>query len=449
MIFGKRKNDPGFMNEIRCDESSYLIWKWLPKNSVHGENSRENAIRIGSSLRVKDGEVAVFVYNQKDGTQEDFIVGPKDQILVTKNLPVLAKIIGAAYDGGTPFQAEVYFINLAKIVQVKFAVPYFTVFDPRFEDFGVPVSVRGTVSFKITEYREFVKLHRLISFDLEDFEMQIRDAIVRYVKDVITNIPAENNIPVLQIESKIAQINDIIEYNIAQRLSENFGVTVSGVDVACVEIDKTSDEYAHLLNVTKQIVGATVQAEAEAKIRDIEMRQKIEAQNYEEMLRIQREEAQYAQHKQTQSANINAFQIEKQAEVGIAGATALGQMGANGAADVNLAGGDGFNMASIMTSMALGGAIGQNLAGTMNNMMTGMTQTVPENVTPPPINKTLYNVAIDGKPTGPFDESALEHMIKTGQLNKDSLVWTSGMSKWEKACEIESLRVLFVDMPLH
>lgn len=39
-------------------------------------NNRENAIRWGSSLRVKDGEVAVFVYKQKDGTMQDFIVGP-------------------------------------------------------------------------------------------------------------------------------------------------------------------------------------------------------------------------------------------------------------------------------------------------------------------------------------------------------------------------------------
>ena len=63
-----RKPTGGFMDEIRCDEPSYLIWKWHPKGSVTGNNNRENAIRWGSSLRVKDGEVAVFVYEQKDGT---------------------------------------------------------------------------------------------------------------------------------------------------------------------------------------------------------------------------------------------------------------------------------------------------------------------------------------------------------------------------------------------
>lgn len=147
-LFGKRKN-MGFMDEIRCDEPSYLIWKWHPSGSQQGNNYRENAIRWGSSLRVKDGEVAVFVYKHDDGTMQDYIVGPFDQTIKTANFPVLASIVGLAYDGGTPFQAEIYFINLAQIVQVKFGVPFFDVYDPRFDDFGVPVAVRGTISFKI------------------------------------------------------------------------------------------------------------------------------------------------------------------------------------------------------------------------------------------------------------------------------------------------------------
>ena len=76
--FDKQKRTGGFMDEIRCDEPSYLIWKWHPAGVQLGEGNRENAIRWGSSLRVKDGEVAVFVYRQKNGTMQDFIEGPFD-----------------------------------------------------------------------------------------------------------------------------------------------------------------------------------------------------------------------------------------------------------------------------------------------------------------------------------------------------------------------------------
>ena len=134
-IFDKIKKN-NLMDEIRCDEPQYLIWKWHPSGTIAGENKRENAIRWGSSLRVKDGEVAVFVYKQEDGLMQDFIVGPFDQTIKTANFPVLASIIGLAYEGGTPFQAEVYFINIARIIQVKFALPFFDVYDPRFADFG-------------------------------------------------------------------------------------------------------------------------------------------------------------------------------------------------------------------------------------------------------------------------------------------------------------------------
>lgn len=432
-LFNKTEKTGGFMDEIRCDEPSYLIWKWHPAGAQPGNNNRENAIRWGSSLRVKDGEVAVFVYNQKNGVMQDYIEGPYDEIIKTENLPVLASIIGLAYDGGTPFQAEVYFINLARIIQVKFGVPFFDIYDPRFADFGVPVAVRGTVSFRIADYREFIKLHRLNSFRLDDFQKQIRDAVSRYVKDTVANAPAANNIPVIQIETKTAQINDVVEYDISERLKEGFGVLVSGVDIGAIEIDKSSEGYRQLMAVTKDITATRIEAET---------------QDYVERLRIQREEGQYAMHKQTQTANIGAFQVEKQAEVGIAGAQALGQMGANGAGDVNLSGGgEGFNMAAMMASMAVGGAVGQNIAGAMNNMMGGINQQTAPGAVPPPIPTAAYHVAVNGQATGPFALSTLAQMTANGQLTGNSLVWKNGMAQWEKAIVVDELKGLFSKMP--
>ena len=445
-LFSRNNRKGGFMDEIRCDEPNYLIWKWHPAGSQVGTNNRENAIRWGSSLRVKDGEVAVFVYKQKDGTMHDFIIGPFDEVIKTKNFPVLASIVGLAYEGGTPFQTEVYFINLARIIQVRFGVPFFDVYDPRFLDFGVPVAVRGTISFGIADYWEFVKLHHLSTFSLDDFQRQIRDAVSRYVKDAVANAPAVHNIPVVQIESKTAQINDAVEYDIAERMKETFGVTVSGVDIGVIEIDKSSEGYRQLMSVTKDLAGATVKAETEAKIRDIAAKQRIEAENYAETLRIQREEGQFAQHKATQTVNLGAFQVEKQAEVSVAGAQALGQMGANGAGDVKLGGGsDGFNMAAMMASMAIGGAVGQNIAGAMNTMMGGINQQTAPDTVPPPIPFVTYHVAVNGQATGPFDTATLAQMATSGQITADSLVWKSGMAQWVKAGTVDELKGLFVN----
>lgn len=451
-LFDRNKRTGGFMDEIRCDKPSYLIWKWHPAGAQQGNNNRENAIRWGSSLRVKDGEVAVFVYRQENGTMQDFIIGPFDQTIKTSNFPVLASIVGLAYEGGTPFQAEVYFINLAQIIQVKFGVPFFDVYDPRFDDFGVPVAVRVTISFKISDYRQFIKLHRLNSFNLDDFQRQFRDAVTRYVKDVVANAPATNNNPLVQIETKTAQINDVIEFDISERLKETFGVDVSGVDIGAIEVDKSSEGYRQLMGVTKDIAAATTKAETEARLRDIEQKQRIEMENYEETLRIQREEGQYAQHMHTRTANIGAYQVEKQTEVGVAGAEALGQMGANGAGSIDLGGdggngGMGFNPAAMMASMAVGGVVGQNIAGVMGNAMSGMNQAGQPGMTPPPIPVVAYHVVVNGQATGPYALNVLQQMATAGQFNADSLVWKNGMAEWVKAGTIDELKSMFVVMP--
>lgn len=442
-LFDRSKKNGGFMDQIRCDEPSYLIWKWHPAGSQPNSN-RENAIRWGSSLRVKDGEVAVFVYKQKNGIMQDFIEGPFDQIIKTANFPVLASIVGLAYEGGTPFQAEIYFINLAQIIQTKFAVPFFDVYDPRFLDFGVPVAVRGTINFRISDYRAFIKLHRMDNFSLNDFQLQIRDAVSRYVKNAVANAPADHNIPVIQIERKTMQITELVEEDLKQRLSDNFGVSVSGIDIGTIEIDKTSDGYHQLMKVTQDMTAATVQAQTAVNIKEMQDKQRIEAENYAETLRIQREESQYAQRKQTQSANFAAYQVEKQAEVGVAGANALGQMGSNGAGDVS---GGGFNPASMMAGMAIGGAMGQNIAGTVNNMMAGMNQPVQTGVTPPPVPNVAYHVAVNGQATGPFDLTVLKQMIAMGQFTADCLVWKAGMSEWAAAKTIAELNALFAPIP--
>lgn len=475
-LFDRNKRTGGFLDEIRCDQESYLIWKWHPSGVNAGDGNRENAVRYGSSLRVKDGEVAVFVYHQKDGTMQDFIEGPYDDTIKTKNFPVLASIIGLAFEGGTPFQAEVYYINLTQIIQVPFAVPYFEIFDPRFSDFGVPVAVRGTLSFRISDYRGFIKLHRLNQFELDDFQGQIQDAVIRYVKTIVTNAPAEHNIPLIQIESKTAEINDLIEYDIKTRLEENFGVEVSGIDLGSVDLDKTDSGYVDLMQVTKEVTRATIEAETAAKVKNIADRQRVDIENYGETLRVQREETQYALHKQTQSSNLDAFAVEKQAEVGIAGAQALGQMGAGGAGNIDLGGGEigseggngsgnggnggGFNMAAIMASMAVGGAVGQNIAGTMNQIMSGNTRPINSQslhsaqqgggrseIAPPPIPGNLYHVAVNGEPTGPFSMQLLARMVTEGRLDADSLVWKQGMETWKKAKTVEELKGFFPEIP--
>jgi len=94
----------------------------------------------------------------------------------------------------------------------------------------------------------------------------------------------------------------------------------------------------------------------------------------------------------------------------------------------------------MMASMAVGGAVGQNIAGAMNNMMGGINQQTTPSVVPPPIPTVAYHIAINGQSTGPFDISVLTQMASAGQFTADSLVWKNGMAQWEKAGAVDELK---------
>lgn len=425
-IFSKKKKG-GFVSDvIRCDEPHYLVWKWHPKDVKPGEGKRETAIRTNSVLRVKKGEVAVFVYKQKSGENVDYIVGPYDGVLKTKNFPVLSTFVNLLYEGNTPFQAEVFFINLSESIQIKFGVPYFDVIDARFPDFALPVAVRGTLTFKIVDYKNFVQNHQLAELSLESLKNKINASVIRYVKDGVANASAEHNIPLISIESKTDVINEKVELNIKDRLEELFSVSVTGVDLEAIEIDKENNAYLELKRITKDITTGKTESEL---------------LDYQEKLRIQREEAQYAQRMGTRQENLGAYQTEIGGEVGVAGAEALGKMGENNAGNIDLGGqGVGLNPTTIMAGMAVGSAVGQNIAGTINKAIVPNENT---STVPPTIPVTKFFVAKDEKPTGPFDIETLKIMIGNGSLTQETLVWKEGMGEWQQANLQKELTGLF------
>ena len=437
-LFGN-KSEGGLMDVIRCDEQEYLVWKWRPSGEANS-TKRENAIRYGSSLRVKDGELAVFVYQHKDGSLQDFIVGPYDQTIKTANFPVLSSIVGAAFGGASPFQAEIYYINLSGNIQVRFGIPYFDVFDPRFLDFAVPMAARGTITFNLTDYKAFIKLNRLINFELEDFNKQIKDAVTKYVKGVITNIPAEKGIPVLQMERKLLEINEIIVSYLKPRLENDFGVNMKGLDLAAIEVDKESEGYAELRKVTAEQTTKTTIAQTDVNIQNLEDMQAINALNMEETLRIQREEAQRAQKLQTETNFIGAHALNQQTEVLKTGAESLGNMGS-----MDMGGGNGgMNPAGMMTGMMMGGAMGNQMAGMMNQMGQNMNQQLN---TPPPPPQIQYSISVNGQTAGPFNWQQLQQMVQNGQLTRNTHVWKQGMAAWELASNVQELSTLFGAVP--
>lgn len=428
------------MDVIRCDEKNFLIWKWSPDGQP---SRRENAIRYGSSLRVKDGEVAVFVYKQKDGAMQDFITGPFDETIKTANFPILTSIVGAAFGGASPFQAEIYFINLSGNIQIKFFISDFDVADARLADYTAPVSVKGSMTFNIADYRQFIKLNRMIDFSMDEFHDQVKGAVVRYAKSVIANAPEQLGLPLVQIERGLDGINDLVGRHLRNALAEDFGVYVKRVDISDITINKESEDYLRLREVTVDQQSDTIKAQTAAHIKTLTDNQAITAENYAESLRIHREETQRQQRLQAESANLAAHQINIQGEVARTAAESLGQLGGGGGAAI---GGDGsMNPAGMMAGMMMGGAMGAGMTNMMGNMMQGINQPQPPQ---PPANAVAsYHVSSGGSQAGPYTIGQLRQMAAAGGFTPSTFVWKAGMGSWEAASDVPEVAAIFATPP--
>lgn len=412
MSFLGNKNNSGMLDVIRCDEQNYLVWKWRPKDAMLGESNRENAIQWGSSLRVKEGSVAIFIHSGKNVTVQDYIEGPADTIVDTRNLPIISSIIGAAYKGASPFQAEVYFINLADTIQLKFAVPYFEVYDSELKEFGVPIAVRGSVDFNISDYKEFIKKHRLENFTISELQAQVKDSVIENMKNIVANVPDDYGIPVIHIEKKISEIKSEAIRLLTDKLFEDYGIKLKDINIAAIEIDKESEEYKEFQDVTKKLTSETMKNRNKAKNiaerREIKGNQTIDMFGKVAQKFVDIKEGQFTRHKQTEAEYSSVIEDERAGKIG-----------------------------------AIGGKLFRDIGGLIHG-----NEKKNDGLTPPPLPKVnSYNVVINGKAEGPYSINVIEQMVNSKQITKDSLVWTKGMTEWEKAGAINELKNLFNEMP--
>lgn len=476
-----RGKEGGIMDTIRCDEKDYLIWKWRPNtNAEAGGSRKENSIRYGSSLRVRPGQAAVFLY-QNQG-EYDVITGPYDDIVKTENFPVLASIIGLAYKGGTPFQAEVYFINLARGMEIPFTIPFFRVIpsEPEYKAYDIQVAVKGALAFQIPSepkmLKYFLESWGTADTTLAEFEAKVKALLTQEVKQIVTNAPKDTGIFIMHFNSLIGEMGHYILSRIQERIMSRFGVFASDVIIEDIRYDEDSEAYQRLKRLTEEqaqrfnlenekttllsyeIQRETMRTDADIRNQTAKKMAEIQMAHIQDATARMREEAQFAQRMQSEqaakqaglgseSAYINAHSINKQAEVLKTGMENIGQMGG-----MNFGGGDGhLNPAGMMTGMMMGAAMGQQVGGMMNQMGQTMQQGManagkPQN-TPPPIptmrQNVQYYVAVNGAQYGPCDVTALGQMISSGQINEDTLAWCAGMPDWQPMKLIPDLRSLF------
>lgn len=347
--------------------------------------------------------------------------------------------------------------NLSKGSQLNFAIPYFNVFDPRLQDYGVPVSVHGAVVYAIEDMDLFHSVNRNEGYSDETFKNKLRGQLTKFIKSVVSNAPSDAQIPVVQIERKIFEISELIQQRVTPQVEKLFGITIRSLDITGINVDKESRGYRELKALTANLEKERMMAQHNAQISNFNLNndlqqdmlkkqselnldamgrkqeldlggqeelQRMNLENQRETMRIQREEMQRASRLQTEQtfmgahqANLNAGVLNNATDNGI---NAFRQQTMGGMNNMGQMGG----APQMPGQKGMGGA----------PQMPGMGTAVPQ---------VQYFIGINGQQYGPYDWNKLQQLVQQGQLTQQSYVWKNGMAQWEFAGNVAELAPLF------
>lgn len=442
-LFGRNN----ILDVINCDgKDDYLIWKWSPDGNPN--NVRANSIRYGSSLRVRDGQYAVFVYKQSDGRMQEFIAGPYDKTIDTQNFPVLAPILGLAYGGGSPFQAEIYFVNADQSITRTFYVDHIEVVDVVT---GNPTAYEAKCSFvfKINDIEAFVKNHKLRTLTLEDLEEKVLEAMKSEVKNTMGRVLFDNQIPAAAVSARRDLIINEMKLRLVQPFEEEFAIHLVRFDIP--DLKRVRNGENDLDAVLREERVKNMQAENETYRANIQRNQDIAAENLKESLKVQREVALEGGILGARQANLAAYQTGVQGEVGVAAAEGLGKLGSNPGSGIGggAGGSGGMNPAAMMSSMMLGTTVGAGMSNMMGGMMNNLgSPQAPVPPAPPASETAQWHLALNGQSSGPYTMAQLRVFVGQKSITPETLVWKAGMSGWVQMSTLPELASLFAaDVP--
>lgn len=142
--------------------------------------------------------------------------------LETANVPILNKIINLPFGGKSPFTAEVWYVNKASSLDIKWGTPSpIQIQDPKFGLF-IPVRSNGIFGIKISDSKEFLTkmVGTLPSFDKPGLVKFFRGIYITKVKDAISTYLLKRQISVLEINAYIDELSQFLKEQLMPVMSD-------------------------------------------------------------------------------------------------------------------------------------------------------------------------------------------------------------------------------------
>ena len=220
--------------EVLKFNSNANIFAWKYPNSE---------LATWTQLIVNEAQEAVLV---KNGQIAD-VFGPGRYVLSTDNIPVLQKLINIPFGGKSPFSAEVWFINRAFALDIKWgtATPI-QVQDPKYGIF-VPVRAFGQFGLRVEDSRRF--LTKLVGtmpfFNVNTMTDYFKGLYITRVKDRISTCLVESKISILEINSHLDEISQSLSEQLAKEF-DAFGIDITSFYVNDISVPENDPAVKQL-----------------------------------------------------------------------------------------------------------------------------------------------------------------------------------------------------------
>ena len=330
-------------------------------------------ITLGSQLIVSVSQTAFFVKGGK--ILDQFESGT--YTLTTENIPVLKSLINLPFGSQSPFQAEVWFVNLISRLDLKWGTTSpIQLEDPKY-GIIVPVRAYGQYGIRIINPRVFFEslVGNMATFTADHINEYFKGKLLSSLTTVISNKLIKDHISILEISSLLDDLSEFSQEKINQTFS-HYGIEVVNFYFASISIPENDPSVVKL-----------------KETKDLAAKLKILGRDVYQMDR-----------------SFDVLDKAAQNDSGIAG---------------NLA----------------GAGIGFGIGASIGNNMGGVTPNLNINPPPMPTNNisVSYFFMINGQQVGPLSENEFLPLIEKKNITLETFAWKSGMASWEKIIEISEL----------
>jgi len=346
-----------------------FVWKFPSEN-----------LRLGTQLVVKPAQVAFFVYRGQicDEVKNGAIT------LTTANIPFLTTLMSLPFGGDSPFQAEVWFVNLISKLDNKWGtLNPIQLEDPKY-NIIVPVRAFGQFGFRVANPRCFLEgiVGAAKVFTANQIIEYFKGVLLQAVNVCIGRAFVTARISILEAPAHLNELAEHCAKPIQKELSR-FGVELVNFFFHSINVPEEDESYQRLKQIKTK--------EAELKVLGREI-----------------------------------YQFDRSMDV-------LKTAAAN----------EGGGAGLIQTGMGL--AVGTNVGQQMMNQ-SGFLQTTLSKNAPPQLPFT-FHVALNGQDAGAHDIPGIMKLVESQKMNGSTLVWRDGLNGWQRADEQPELKILFQSKP--